>query len=164
MRLLVLRLGREPTKRNPREKAAARIGSGSRASAKPASVARFRDPVKRPGAGRPIFDTADQFLGYQGIGRDLTNEYRARQLLQLEQAVNTELTDAININAALRASIRAICTAENLEAGVYWQRSVPSSEPVTRSKSRVGIEITVRPITSRKLPLQSELKSIRDVS
>ena len=71
-------------------------------------------------SGRPIFNKSGRFRGYLGVARDITREFRALHLLKLEHAVSSALAEAEDTRAAFRESIRAICQAENFEAGEYW--------------------------------------------
>jgi diguanylate cyclase (GGDEF)-like protein/PAS domain S-box-containing protein len=70
-------------------------------------------------SGEPVFDPAGTFIGYRGVGRDITARKRADQLQALEHAVNRSLADADKSTAAVQAAIRAICETENWECGRY---------------------------------------------
>ncbi len=70
-------------------------------------------------SGEPVFDPAGTFIGYRGVGKDITARKRADQLQALEHAVNRSLADADNATAAVQAAIRAICETEGWECGRY---------------------------------------------
>jgi diguanylate cyclase (GGDEF)-like protein/PAS domain S-box-containing protein len=70
-------------------------------------------------SGEPVFDPAGTFIGYRGVGKDITARKRADQLQALEHAVNRSLADADKATAAVQAAIRAICETEDWECGRY---------------------------------------------
>jgi diguanylate cyclase (GGDEF)-like protein/PAS domain S-box-containing protein len=76
-------------------------------------------------SGEPVFGAqgpnAGEFLGYRGVGRELTERRREERLVALEHAVARYLADAKSIPDALRAVMQAICQAENWDCGRYFQ-------------------------------------------
>ena len=72
-------------------------------------------------SGEPIFDTEDRFVGYRGVGKDITESRRGEQLLILEHTVTRYLADADNVPAVLKAAIRAVCETEGWECGRYFR-------------------------------------------
>ncbi|MEN8177548.1 MAG: EAL domain-containing protein [Pseudomonadota bacterium] len=52
-------------------------------------------------SARPIFDGNDTFLGYRGVGRDMTEERRSAQLIK-HQATHDELTGLVNRREFMR--------------------------------------------------------------
>ncbi|MGB5079533.1 MAG: EAL domain-containing protein [Burkholderiales bacterium] len=71
-------------------------------------------------SGQPVFDAKKRFIGYRGIGKDITADTRADQLLRLEHLVARSLSEAESASAALTTVIRAICEAQNWECGRYF--------------------------------------------
>ena len=71
-------------------------------------------------SGRPMFDAAGRFRGYQGITRDVTRRIRDERLRTLDRAVAGILANATDLQAGLTSVIRAICESEGWEAGHYW--------------------------------------------
>src|SRR6266581_5078016 len=53
------------------------------------------------------------------IARDITERKRAEQLLKLEHSVARYLADAENLQAGLKATLRAICETEGWDCGRY---------------------------------------------
>jgi len=53
------------------------------------------------------------------IARDITERKRAEQLLKLEHSVARYLADAENLQAGLKATVRAICETEGWDCGRY---------------------------------------------
>src|SRR6266498_4789956 len=55
------------------------------------------------------------------IARDITERKRAEQLLKLEHTVARHLADAENLQAGLKATLRAICETEGWDCGRYFR-------------------------------------------
>jgi len=68
-------------------------------------------------SGEPIVDAAGQFKGYHGVGRNVTKQKRAEQLLRLEHAVARALSQATSVKEGLQAGLRAICDIEGWDYG-----------------------------------------------
>ncbi len=68
-------------------------------------------------SGEPLFDEQDTFRGYHGIGRNITAQKRAEQLLRLEHAVARALAQAGSVADGLQAGLRAICDIEGWDYG-----------------------------------------------
>src|SRR5262249_54646421 len=72
-------------------------------------------------SGEPVFDAFGVFVGYRGIGKDITARKRSEQLQTLEHAVNRSLAEASDSGSALQAAIRAICENEGWECGRFFR-------------------------------------------
>ena len=72
-------------------------------------------------SGEPVFDARKRFKGYRGIGRDITRQKRAEQLLRLEHRVTRFLADVPGAPEALRAALRAICETEGWDCAEFWK-------------------------------------------
>jgi len=72
-------------------------------------------------SGEPVFGPAGEFLGYRGVGRDITEQRREARLVALEHAVARHLAEETDIGAALRAVMRDICRTENWDCGRYFR-------------------------------------------
>src|SRR3954466_10237296 len=68
-------------------------------------------------SGQPVFDEIGTFVGYRGIGRDVTVQKRADELRELEHGVARCLAQAANANEGLRSALRVICEIEGWDAG-----------------------------------------------
>ncbi|MFN2643744.1 MAG: PAS domain S-box protein [Burkholderiales bacterium] len=71
-------------------------------------------------SGEPMFGPAGEFLGYRGVGRDITERRREERLVTLEHAVARELADATGVGEALRGVMREICQTEHWDCGRYF--------------------------------------------
>jgi diguanylate cyclase (GGDEF)-like protein/PAS domain S-box-containing protein len=71
-------------------------------------------------SGEPMFGPAGEFLGYRGVGRDITERRREERLVALEHAVARELAHASDVGAALRGVMREICQTEHWDCGRYF--------------------------------------------
>jgi diguanylate cyclase (GGDEF)-like protein/PAS domain S-box-containing protein len=68
-------------------------------------------------SGEPLFDDAETFRGYRGVGRDITAQKRVEELLRLEHAVASSLAQAANVSEGLQGGLRAICEVEGWDYG-----------------------------------------------
>ena len=72
-------------------------------------------------SGEALFDPDGSFAGYRGVGRDVTEEKRAEQMLRLEHEVARLLAAAEDAAAGLKAVMRAVCEGEGLACGRYFR-------------------------------------------
>jgi diguanylate cyclase (GGDEF)-like protein/PAS domain S-box-containing protein len=70
-------------------------------------------------SGEPVFGADGAFLGYRGVGRDVTDEKRAEQILMLEHRVAASLAGAEDVAAGLQAVMRAVCRSEGWSCARY---------------------------------------------
>jgi diguanylate cyclase (GGDEF)-like protein/PAS domain S-box-containing protein len=66
-------------------------------------------------SGQPMLDRSGAFLGYRGIGRDVTAQKRNEELRRLEHALAAALAAAPN-TSGLRDALRLVCQAEGWDA------------------------------------------------
>ncbi|HKC31196.1 MAG TPA: diguanylate cyclase, partial [Burkholderiales bacterium] len=107
-------------------------------------------------SGEPVFDGRGRFTGYRGVGRDVTAQKRAEQMLRLEHQVAHALSGEREPNAVVRAVIRALCEIEGWACGRYFRLDEASSllrfqdawcvaDPVVRQFVERSRTITLRP-------------------
>ncbi|HET7672710.1 MAG TPA: PAS domain S-box protein, partial [Burkholderiales bacterium] len=72
-------------------------------------------------SGEPMYDIQGRFVGYRGVGREVTERRREERLVALEHAVSRSLAEAKGVPSALGGVMRAICEAENWECARYFQ-------------------------------------------
>src|SRR5712671_4534562 len=72
-------------------------------------------------SGEPIFGADNSFIGYHGVGRDVTVQMRAEQVLNLEHEVARSLSAAEDVTGGLKAVILAMCAAERWDSGRYFR-------------------------------------------
>ena len=72
-------------------------------------------------SGEPLFGADAAFRGYRGVGRDITAQKRAEQLLKLEHRVAQILAGAEDAPSGLQEFIRAVCEAEGWVCGRYFR-------------------------------------------
>jgi diguanylate cyclase (GGDEF)-like protein/PAS domain S-box-containing protein len=72
-------------------------------------------------SGEPVFGADGRFTGYRGVGRDVTEEKRAEQLLRLEHRVSSALSEAKSAEAGVAAVLRLVCEAEGWHCGRYFE-------------------------------------------
>jgi len=107
-------------------------------------------------SGEPVFDGRGRFKGYRGVGRDVTVQKRAEQMLRLEHQVAHALSGEREPNAVVRAVIRALCEVEGWACGRYFRLDEASSllrfqdawcmaDPVVQQFIERSRTITLRP-------------------
>jgi diguanylate cyclase (GGDEF)-like protein/PAS domain S-box-containing protein len=72
-------------------------------------------------SGEPLFGASGEFLGYRGVGRDITAQKLAELRLKLEHRVAGLLADAADSASGLKEVIRAVCETENWACGRYFR-------------------------------------------
>jgi len=77
-------------------------------------------------SGEPLFDARGRFLGYRGVGRDVTAQKRVERLLRLEHRVTRCLAEAQSAPDALRAALKAVCETEGWDCGEFWKLDAPA--------------------------------------
>jgi len=70
-------------------------------------------------SGEPVFGAQQEFLGYRGVGRDITERRREERLVALEHSIARALAGAASVPDALREVIRAVCESEGWPVGRY---------------------------------------------
>ena len=107
-------------------------------------------------SGEPVFDDRGRFKGYRGVGRDVTAQKRAEQMLRLEHQVAHALAGEHEPNEVVREVIRAVCEVEGWACGRYFRLDEASgllrfqdawcvADPVVRQFVERSRTITLRP-------------------
>ncbi|HUQ75837.1 MAG TPA: PAS domain S-box protein, partial [Burkholderiales bacterium] len=71
-------------------------------------------------SGQPMLGPNGEFLGYRGVGREVTQRRREESLVALEHAVTRHLAQAKDEASALRIVMQAICESESWDCGRYF--------------------------------------------
>ncbi|MFT4102183.1 MAG: EAL domain-containing protein [Burkholderiaceae bacterium] len=74
-------------------------------------------------SGRPLFDANGEFIGYRGIGRNITHERHQRTLLELESDVAEIMREQNTPERVIDALLERVCDTMNWSGGVYLTRS-----------------------------------------
>jgi len=72
-------------------------------------------------SGEPLFAPDGRFAGYRGVGREVTRQMRAEQLLKLEHRVARALAGAEDGVSGLRAVMQAVCQVEGWACGRFFR-------------------------------------------
>jgi diguanylate cyclase (GGDEF)-like protein/PAS domain S-box-containing protein len=72
-------------------------------------------------SGEALFGPDGAFTGYRGVGRDVTDEQRAAQILQLEHEVARLLAAAEDAAEGLKSVMRVVCETEGFACGRYFR-------------------------------------------
>ncbi|MEO8627654.1 MAG: EAL domain-containing protein [Betaproteobacteria bacterium] len=73
--------------------------------------------------GEPMFDAHGRFIGYRGVGKDVTERKQTQQRQAVQLAVARHLSDSENLSDAMQKIIRAICKIMNWDYGTRWAHS-----------------------------------------
>jgi signal transduction histidine kinase len=72
-------------------------------------------------SGLPVFDAAGQFVGYRGVGRDITERKRVEQRLLAEHNVTRILAQAPSVEAAAPEVLQTVCESMGWHVGTLWR-------------------------------------------
>src|SRR2546430_112348 len=72
-------------------------------------------------SGEPVFGADGSFLGYHGVGRDVSAQKRAEQMLTLEHEVARSLSAAEDPEGGLQSAVRVVCESEGWGSGRYYR-------------------------------------------
>jgi diguanylate cyclase (GGDEF)-like protein/PAS domain S-box-containing protein len=72
-------------------------------------------------SGDPVFDAKGRFIGYRGIGRDVSKQKRIQQLLKLDHSVTLRLAEAHSAPEALSGALQAICDTLRWDCSQLWK-------------------------------------------
>ncbi|HVL34509.1 MAG TPA: diguanylate cyclase [Burkholderiales bacterium] len=72
-------------------------------------------------SGEPLFSAEGTFAGYHGVGRDVSAQKRAEQMLRLEHEVARALAAAGDAASGLKAVILSLCESEGWDTGRYFR-------------------------------------------
>ena len=109
-------------------------------------------------SGEPVFDD-DIFMGYRGVGRNITAQKRGDQLLRLEHAVARALAQASGVAEGLKAGLRAICDIEGWDYGRCF-RVDPASGEMTLEEGWFAREPATEQFLSRSRATWEEGKPV----
>ena len=87
-------------------------------------------------SGEPMFDAKGRFIGYRGIGRDVTKQKRIQQLLKLDHAVTLRLAEAAS--ARRGAERRAAGDLRHAAPGIARSSGRPTRPATCCAASRTG--------------------------
>ncbi len=83
-------------------------------------------------SGEPVFAADGSFAGYRGVGRDVTRQKRAEQILRLEHQVARALSESTTPEAGLEAVLHAVCETEGWGCGRFFELDDVSGEACFR--------------------------------
>src|SRR5436189_194513 len=72
-------------------------------------------------SGEPVFGADGGFLGYHGVGRDVSAQKRAEQMLTLEHEVARSLFAAEDAEGGLQSAVHVVCESEGWDSGRYYR-------------------------------------------
>jgi diguanylate cyclase (GGDEF)-like protein/PAS domain S-box-containing protein len=88
-------------------------------------------------SGEPMFDAAGAFIGYRGVGKEITARKREEALLALEHDVTLCLAQAATSADGVRGVIRKICESQGFPVGRFF--TVDEEAGVLRFSEAWGI-------------------------
>ncbi|HWM41152.1 MAG TPA: PAS domain S-box protein [Burkholderiales bacterium] len=90
-------------------------------------------------SGGPVFDAAGRFVGYRGVGQEITRRKQEEALLRLEHEVTHRLAEAQSAASGLQAVMQAIGEAQGWPCGRYF--SADDEAGVLRFVEGWGLQI-----------------------
>ena len=109
-------------------------------------------------SGEALFNADGSFAGYRGVGRDVTEEKRAEQMLRLEHDGGAPARRRRRRGRRLAGVMRAVCEAEGFACGRYfrvdgellrfqdaWAIGRPDDRAVHRALARLRVPRRRRP-------------------
>ena len=72
-------------------------------------------------SGEPVFGEGGAFVGYRGVGLDVSERKREERLVALEHAATRCLAEAHGAGPGMVALIRTVCEIEGWDFGRYWK-------------------------------------------
>jgi len=87
-------------------------------------------------SGTPVFDDGGTFLGYRGVGRNVTREFQQRLLLQIEGEIAAVIRDHAGLEEVVREAIHRVSHLMGWSGGVHLTQT-PGSRLV-RLRERHG--------------------------
>lgn len=72
-------------------------------------------------SGRPMYDASGEFIGYRGIGRNITREKRQRLLLELEGDISAILREQTEPALVIEAALRIVCDKFGWIGGIHFE-------------------------------------------
>ena len=72
-------------------------------------------------SGEPAFDAKGTFLGYRGVGKDVTAQKRVERLLRLEQRITRRLAESVPPPQALGRALQTLCETEGWDCAEIWR-------------------------------------------
>ena len=70
-------------------------------------------------SGAPMYDVAGTFIGYHGVGRDITQRKRAERRALMQHTTTRLLADSTSVRETLPAVIREICATCHWQGGIF---------------------------------------------
>lgn len=74
-------------------------------------------------SGHPVYDDGGQFLGYRGVGRNITREKQQRMLLEIEGDIASIMREQTEPNRVITAILITLCGKLGWIGGVHLVRS-----------------------------------------
>ncbi|HLT28041.1 MAG TPA: EAL domain-containing protein [Zeimonas sp.] len=74
-------------------------------------------------SGHPVYDDSGQFIGYRGVGRDITREKQQRMLLELEGDVAAIMREQTEPQRVITAILITVCGKLGWIGGVHLARA-----------------------------------------
>jgi diguanylate cyclase (GGDEF)-like protein/PAS domain S-box-containing protein len=106
-------------------------------------------------SGSPVFDDTGRFLGYRGVGRNVTREFQQRLLLQIEGEIAAVIREHSSLEEVIREAIHRVCALLAWSGGVHLTqvpgarlirlRERHGSAPLLRILAQIGDQFAMSP-------------------
>ncbi|MFZ9406809.1 MAG: putative bifunctional diguanylate cyclase/phosphodiesterase, partial [Burkholderiaceae bacterium] len=111
-------------------------------------------------SGSPVHDEQGVFLGYRGVGRNVTREFQQRLLLQIEGEIAAVIRDHSSAEEVLRETIRCVCALMGWSGGGHLVQ-VPGTRVISL-RERHGSPELLRALAQMPAQLPLSLDSVED--
>ncbi|MEY4862178.1 MAG: Cyclic di-GMP phosphodiesterase Gmr, partial [Pseudomonadota bacterium] len=111
-------------------------------------------------SGSPVRDEQGRFLGYRGVGRNVTREFQQRLLLQIEGEIAGVIRDHSNTEEVVQETLRSVCKLVAWSGGVHLVQT-PGSRIIS-PRERHGTPALLRALAQMPAQLPLSLGSVED--
>lgn len=85
-------------------------------------------------SGRAVFDQANRFIGYRGIGRNITREKQQRLLLKIESDIATIMREQSDPAHVITAVLISLCGVMGWSGGAHLRRQAGRDDYTVRER------------------------------
>lgn len=111
-------------------------------------------------SGSPVYEDGGRFVGYRGVGRNVTREFQQRLLLQIEREIAGVIRDHASAEEVIRESIRCVCALMNWTGGAHLVQS-PGTRTISL-RERFGPPALLRTMAQMPAQLPLSVDSVED--
>ena len=111
-------------------------------------------------SGSPVHDDSGRFVGYRGVGRNMTREFQQRLLLQIEGEIAGVIRDHASTEEVIRETIRCVCKLMSWSGGGHLVQ-IPATRTISL-RERYGPSALLRVLAQMPTQLPLSVDSVED--